>query len=292
MGNLNLSLKIISPLHIKSGEDFSIIEGLIHNGFLYLFNIDKIFSSPLRESFINFIDSYEGRNSFDIRDFFNYYRANFDNLLPFVVEKIPIEMADFSERFQAEKISKFIRYFNLKRAVFEPYIPGSSLKGSFKSCLEHFSLYKNSFALSEIAFEDFYFLNLKRKIRKITRLNPLKKRKKITLYVELVEEGEAEGKIYFPAKTTNPSGLKNLVIKAFNLKANYYFEKNKRFEKYFSEEFKKKLQEDSGQYLILPLGFGSRSFEDKRKIGKEYYTLSGEDSYDPIGVVKLTLLSS
>lgn len=285
--SFDIKLEIITPLLIKSGDDFSMIEGLIYDGYLYIFDLNKILHSSLSESFKKFIDSCEKKTTFDLKDFFNYYRENLKLLLPFVIEKIPVEEADITEKFEAKKIAKFIRYFDFKNGVYQLYIPGSSLKGSFINCLYE-KKKKEKFLLSSIAFEDFYFSDFKRKIRKITRRNPLKKNRGVSVYAEFVEEGVAQGRIYIPARAENSETLESLIRDVFNSKADYYKTKNQRFLSFFSDSFKKKLDIEVDNYLILPLGFGSRSYE-KFPRGKSYYCLTNQNDFDPIGVVKLTI---
>lgn len=299
ISKIKLRISTITPLIIRSGDDFSMLESLIDKGFLYVFDLKKILISSLSNSFKEAIDKelIEEKKNFEIlREF---YKKNLSLLENFLIEKISIKDGINISSFQAERIGRFIRYFDFEKQKEIPFIPGSSLKGAFLEVL--FSKISKNFEIIKekqknlkqkiqqaIGFEDFYFNKAENKIIKLTRYNPFKRKEQVKIYVQAIE-GEAEGFLYFPkrAEELREVNLFEMIKNILILGSEYYLLRNRYFFSFFSFSFQKTIK-NALNCLILPLGFGSRSFQ--RKKGSTYFSFSDSFPYDPVGVVSLRMI--
>jgi hypothetical protein len=293
MNKVKLKITAISPMVIASGEEFSLFEGFIDDKFLYLFDVEKIFATEAANDFKKIIDQQWENQTVRFEVFNRFYQENFDRIKSALVEQIPLDEKISEVNFQALKIKKTIRYYDIEKNQYLHYIPGSSLKGAFTSLLADYypNLFGNKYNYGEqakyIAFEDFYFDNYQNKIYRFARYNPKKNNFQVKIYCEaIVPNSVAFGYFYMPARKEVFNRKEVDFEKIFNLGGEYYRRKNARFYPKFSAELKEILTSEKN-CLILPLGFGSRSFEKYGKKGNTYYTFR---NYDPIGVVKIEMI--
>jgi len=303
MNKVKLKITVITPMVIASGEEFSLFEGFIDDKFLYLFDVEKIFATEAANDFKKIIDQQWENQTVRFEVFNRFYQENFDRIKSALVEQIPLDEKISEVNFQALKIQKAIRYYDIEKNQYLHYIPGSSLKGAFIAVLAE--LYPKLFGhltkvkinnkeidfyplnAQHIGFEDFYFDNYQNKIYRFARYNPKKNNFQVKIYSEaIVPNSVAFGYFYMPERKETFNRKEVDFEKIFNLGDEYYRKKNARFYPKFSDEFKKNLTSEKN-CLILPLGFGSRSFEKYGKKGDTYYTFR---NYDPIGVVKIEII--
>lgn len=294
MNKVKLTIKTITPLIIKSAEGFSAVEFFLGKENFYHFDIKKILQSEFAESFKQVIDKQVENLSKekDIPKFIelqNFYRENVFKLNRFILEKIPLSPNVDWLNVKTVNINKFIRYFDwdLKKEV--PFIPGSSIKGAFlEAYFREHNIWDDKLQnkiSNQIGFTDFYFKSFKNRIEKLTRYNIKKNKAQTPTYAEIIE-GEAEGELFFPVRENNKNELtKQKTLELLEKKSDYFQKKRQRFLSYFSQEFRQKIRTEEG--FVMPLGFGSGSYQ---KLGAQpvtYTSFNQQRPYDPVGVVVL-----
>lgn len=302
MNKVKLTIKTITPLIIKSAEGFSAVEFFLGKENFYHFDIKKILQSEFAEIFKQVIDKQVESLSKekDIPKFIelqNFYRENVFKLNRFILETIPLSPNVDWSNVKTVNIIKFIRYFDwdLKKEV--PFIPGSSVKGAFlEAYFQEFRIFKINLKKNigeYIGFTDFYFKSFKNRIEKLTRYNIRKNKTEVSYYVELVE-GEAEGELFFPVRDIkdyqiqelkNQNLTKQKTLELLEKKSEYYQKKRQRFMPYFSQEFRQKIRSEEG--FVMPLGFGSGSYQKPGSQPVTYTSFNQQRPYDPVGVVVL-----
>lgn len=293
MDKIKILIKTITPIIIKSGDSFSPVEFFLGKENLYHFDIKKILNSPLSNDFKKAIDE-ELKTSLNNNSYFNslknFYKTYFSQLQKYVIEKIPLAQDVNWQSVQTMKIDKFIRYYDMEINKELPYIPGSSIKGAFLEAFfktnKIFQKQDKDYLASFIGFTDFYFKNYSSIISKISRFHTKKNILQVSIYVELIE-GEAEGELYFPKRKENINydDIVLTIDNIFKLGGRYYKWKKDRFFNNFSRSFREIIFQKNG--LILPIGFGSGSYEKYGRSGITYYSYSRNFPYDPIGAVEL-----
>lgn len=286
---IKIKINTITPILIRSADDFSGLESLFQDRYFYLFSIDKILArSSIKDQFKKLIDEQLEKGELNLSLFRQFYQKNFSKIQNEIVEQIPLNPEVNFDANQTLNLFQFIRYFDFDQGKNIPYLPGSSLKGAFLDFLftQFPQVNKTQLGLY-LGFTDFYFTNFSNQITRLVRYNPEKKKTGVKIYAEVIN-GTAQGEIFFPKRMTDFDGnLEAMIKNAFANGGDYYLKKRHRFMSFFSPDFVIKIKSFK-KGIVLPLGFGSGSFEKEKK-GKTYFSFCQKEPFDPLGVIYLTL---
>jgi len=141
-----IRLTTLSPIHIGNGEVYEPISYIIDEGYLYSFNeflvLDKLVEKKVNldlkqlEDIANLVEFFKSYKKFIIEN--NLYISKIS-----VAEDIAkLYSNDYGnsnnndDSFNQMLILKNISTYNPKNSKFEPYIPGSSIKGALQTVLD------------------------------------------------------------------------------------------------------------------------------------------------------------
>ncbi|HOD52942.1 MAG TPA: type III-A CRISPR-associated RAMP protein Csm5 [Candidatus Cloacimonadota bacterium] len=134
--NYQIRLKVLSPLHIGSGEHLNPLNYIVKNNHLYYLNegqyIKKLLNTP--DSRLK-----EVVDTADIYNIVNYYYNQFDeNDTQLYKHSYPVDpefQSAFLNNLRSKDNQNLLLEFYRSELFSEPVIPGSSLKGCFRTIL-------------------------------------------------------------------------------------------------------------------------------------------------------------
>jgi len=136
----NISLEFLSPVHIGSGEEIDPLNYVVKNDYFYKINLEKFIYELEKENKNKFLSMIDNNNLDKLRNFilkncdldrYTYYKARISRR--------------FKQRYQENinnienqlLVSPFIRSNDIN-----PYIPGSSIKGSIRTAVLNYIINK------------------------------------------------------------------------------------------------------------------------------------------------------
>jgi CRISPR-associated protein Csm5 len=224
---MKAKLKVVTPLHIGSGERYSALEYLYENGILKKYSIEKVIQVAEEEGILNILADYFKRETssgkpHSLREICDKEQDFKEVILKLKPEyKIHAEIGE-----EGKEIEEFIKSNG------KIYIPGSEIKGSLRRAL-----------LFYVLMEDEKFLD--KLIEKLKRAKGRKRIEKVAEEIEnVVFRGERDNK---PIRDAKEDVLKFLRVSDTNLitpsKENlkvkeigvFYTNSGKRRNSFFSE---------------------------------------------------------
>jgi CRISPR-associated protein Csm5 len=129
-----VSYRVITPIHIGTGEDISPFEYVIKDGKLYRIESDELISGLSEEQLKRFYAYVDANNLIGLRDvvienFNKEAHAKYEiKVTQSIAEKYERSIRDVRNQLL---ISPFMR----NKLDFKPYIPGSSIKGAIRTAI-------------------------------------------------------------------------------------------------------------------------------------------------------------
>ena len=151
MGSLTVRMKLLTPVHIGTGEDYEPTNFIIDDGFLYEFDEMRFFhllDDQGKKEFVTKVNSTAPEALFEIHAFVKRHKAtakkaatlkvkvskgieeDYQNKIGKAVQREGHQKKKVFNRFQ---IPRTLRLSNGNRY---PYIPGSSIKGSLSTAIQ------------------------------------------------------------------------------------------------------------------------------------------------------------
>jgi len=165
MATMTLNMKLLTPVHIGTGEDYEPTNFIIDDGFLYEFD-ETVFYHHLndteKQAFRAKVESTAPEALFEIHAFVKHHKEAAKNAAKLKVKVSDGIANDYRNKvgravqFEGWKKQKVFNRFQIPRTLRNPnttypYLPGSSIKGSLSTAiqeaffLESESLYREFF---------------------------------------------------------------------------------------------------------------------------------------------------
>jgi CRISPR-associated protein Csm5 len=125
--------RIVTPVHIGTGEDISPLEYVIKNGVLYRIESDDLISKLNEEQLKRFYSYIENNKFVELR---NVIVENFDEKFARYKVGVTNSIAEkYEKSINDAKNQLLVSPFIRSVLDFKPYLPGSSIKGAIRTAI-------------------------------------------------------------------------------------------------------------------------------------------------------------
>jgi CRISPR-associated protein Csm5 len=129
-------LTSLSPFHIGNGDDLDPFSIVIHNNYLYRLNQLKFIHYLLKEKEKEFQKVMYTGGIVAIRQFFQQnFNPEVKDTWFYKYKIFPYTAKEYEEKIKSSGNQGLIKEFIRNTALYQPYIPGSSIKGSIRTAI-------------------------------------------------------------------------------------------------------------------------------------------------------------